>query len=414
MLVRPSFHLAIAATLLTGAAAPAQDRNKALYDAARNRMVDEEIVAAGVEDPRVIASMRSTRRHEFVPADQRRFAYYDMALPIGGRQTISPPFIVAHMTEQIEPQPTDKVLEIGTGSGYQAAVLSPLVAEVYTIEIVESLGRRARKTLRRLDYENVHTRIGDGYKGWPEHAAFDKIIVTCSPEDVPAPLVAQLKEGGRMIIPLGERYQQTLYLYTKVDGRLRIDSYSPTLFVPMTGAAEDARQIQPDPANPGIVNGDFETITDEDRIGSWHYQRQSESITGADAPEGGRYVRFTNEDAGRGSQALQGFAVDGREVRDIEISGWVRTKGVEQGLDKDELPAMYVSFYDARRAGVGDFGVGPWRGTHDWKHYRRRIRVPAGAREAIIRVGLFGAVGQIDFDDVVVKKWAAKGVAASE
>jgi protein-L-isoaspartate(D-aspartate) O-methyltransferase len=389
---------------ITSATALAQDRNKVLYDAARNRMVDEEIVAAGVSDPRVIASMRSTRRHEFVPADQRRFAYYDMALPIGGRQTISPPFIVAHMTEQIEPKSTDKVLEIGTGSGYQAAVLSPLVDKVYSIEIVESLGRRARKTLRRLDYDNVFTKIGDGYKGWPEHAPFDKIIVTCSPEDVPEALVEQLKEGGRMVIPLGERYQQTLYLYTKLDGRLQIESFSPTLFVPMTGAAETARRIKPDPKNPGINNGDFETVTDDERIGSWHYQRQNESVADGDAPEGERYVRFTNEDPGRGSQALQGFAVDGREVREIEISAWVRTKGVSQGLDSDDLPAMYVSFYDARRGGVGDFGLGPWKGTHKWKKFSRRLRVPTGAREAIIRVGLFGAVGQISFDDVVVRR----------
>jgi protein-L-isoaspartate(D-aspartate) O-methyltransferase len=220
-------------------------------------------------------------------------------------------------------------------------------------------------------------------------------------------LVEQLKEGGRMIIPLGERYQQTLYLYTKVDGRLRIDSFSPTLFVPMTGAAEASRQIQPDPKNPHINNGDFETVTDDERIGSWHYQRQSESVFAGDAPEGERYVTFTNEDAGRGSQALQGFAVDGREVKEIEISAWVRTKNVSQGPAADDLPAMYVSFYDARRAGAGDFGLGPWQGTHDWKQYRRRLRVPFGAREAIIRIGLFGAVGEISFDDVVVKPWTA-------
>jgi protein-L-isoaspartate(D-aspartate) O-methyltransferase len=197
-----------------------------------SKMVDEEIVAAGVKNERVIRAMRETPRHEFVPANQRKFAYYDMALPIGEGQTISPPFIVASMTEAIDPQPADRVLEIGTGSGYQAAVLSPLVRDVYTIEIVAPLARRAERVLQRLDYKNVHTRTGDGYQGWAEAAPFDKIIVTCSPEKVPQPLVEQLNDGGLMIIPVGQRYQQTLYLMRKVAGELQREALRPTLFVP--------------------------------------------------------------------------------------------------------------------------------------------------------------------------------------
>ncbi len=144
-----------------------------------------------------------------------------MALPIGEQQTISSPFIVAFMTEAIDPQPTDRVLEIGTGSGYQAAVLSGLVKEVYTIEIVEPLGRTAQRTLAELRYTNVHVKIGDGFQGWSEHAPFDKIIVTCSPESVPQPLVDQLKEGGLIVIPVGPRYQQVLHLMRKRDGQTR-------------------------------------------------------------------------------------------------------------------------------------------------------------------------------------------------
>ena len=147
-----------------------------------------------------------------------------MALPIGEQQTISPPFIVAYMTQEIDPQPTDRVLEIGTGSGYQAAMLSPLVKEVYTIEIVEPLGKRAARTLKRLGYKNVFAKVGDGYLGWPEAAPFDKIIVTCSPEKVPQPLVDQLKDGGLMIVPVGERYQQNLYLFRKHERRAEIRS----------------------------------------------------------------------------------------------------------------------------------------------------------------------------------------------
>ena len=162
-------------------------------------MVARDVVAAGVTHPRVITALRRTPRHEFVPLAERRLAYFDMALPIGEQQTISPPFVVATMTAQLDPQPNDKVLEIGTGSGYQAAILAGVVGEVYTIEIHEPLARTATQTLSRLGYKNVHVKIGDGFQGWPEHAPFDKIIVTCSPEKVPQPLVDQLREGGRMV-----------------------------------------------------------------------------------------------------------------------------------------------------------------------------------------------------------------------
>src|SRR5215208_5701638 len=170
----------LTATCAASMAAPSLRDWRRLAD----EMVDKEIVAAGVKNERVIKAMRDTPRHEFVPIGSRERAYLDMALPIGNSQTISPPFVVASMTEAIDPQPDDKVLEIGTGSGYQAAILSPLVKDVYTIEIVEQLSTRATRALKHLNYKNVHTRAGDGYKGWPEVAPFDKIIVTCSPEEV--------------------------------------------------------------------------------------------------------------------------------------------------------------------------------------------------------------------------------------
>ena len=368
---------------------------------ARNRMVDEEIVAAGVKNARVIASMRATPRHEFVPLARRRWAYLDMALPIGNRQTISPPFVVAYMTEQLDPQPTDKVLEIGTGSGYQAAVLSPLVREVYTIEIVEPLGRKAAKVLRALKYKNVHVKVGDGYQGWPKHAPFDKIIVTCSPERVPQALADQLVEGGRMIIPVGRRYQQTLYLLKKTDGKLVAEKLLPTLFVPMTGEAERRRELLPDPARPVLQNGDFEErIGESQKAAGWHYQRQFEVVADIKSPSGEHYARFTNAEPGRGCRALQGFAVDGRKVAALDFSLMVRGTNIRPGQSVQQLPLLGIVFYDENRAIIGQGMIGPWRGTFPWQKETARVFVPPRAREAILRIGLFGALGEWSVDDI--------------
>jgi protein-L-isoaspartate(D-aspartate) O-methyltransferase len=392
--------LLIASILALGIQAHAQTPGE--FQQARERMVEEDIVAPGITNRGVIDSMRKTPRHEFVPSAERQNSYYDMALPIGAGQTISPPFIVAYMTEQLDPQPTDKVLEIGTGSGFQAAILSPLVDKVYSIEIVDTLGKRAAATLKRLKYANVTTKIGDGFQGWPEHAPFDKIIVTCSPEDVPKPLVEQLKEGGRMIVPLGQRYQQVLYLFRKENGKLVSEALRPTLFVPMTGTAEDQRKVLPDPLHPSIINGNFEETNEaKDAPVGWHYLRFGE-LTGG-APEGKRAITFTNDVPGRGCQALQAFPVDGRKVEQLDVSAWVKVKNAQPGQTPEQLPMMAITFYDTKRAMVGQRGLGPWRGTADWKHEEGRVRVPANAREAIVRIGLLGGVGEVSFDDVQIE-----------
>ena len=221
---------------------------RAERQAERNAMVARQLRSRGITDERVLAAMERVPRHELVPPGVREQAYADRPLPIGHQQTISQPFIVAFMTQALRPAPTDRVLEVGTGSGYQAAVLAELVARVYTIEIVAPLGERARTDLARLGYRNVEVRIGDGYEGWAEHAPFDAIIVTCSPEHVPAPLVAQLREGGRMIIPVGETHgEQSLYLLEKQGGRVVQRSVLPVRFVPMTGRARDARTREAKP-----------------------------------------------------------------------------------------------------------------------------------------------------------------------
>jgi protein-L-isoaspartate(D-aspartate) O-methyltransferase len=211
------------------------------YAAQRERMVKEQIVNRGVTEARLLAAMRKVPREEFVPENLRDESYTDGPVPIGYDQTISQPYIVAFMTEQLHPQPTDRVLEIGTGSGYQAAILAELVAEVYSIEIVEPLSKTAEGTLQRLGYKNVHVKVGDGYKGWPDHAPFDAIIVTCAPDHVPQPLVDQLKEGGRMIIPVGPRRAQELYLLQKQNGQLRQGAVLEVRFVPMRGEAGERK-----------------------------------------------------------------------------------------------------------------------------------------------------------------------------
>lgn len=207
------------------------------YAALRRRMVETQLKRPGrdITHAGVLKAMAEVPRHEFVPPAQRKYAYEDGPLPIGYDQTISQPYVVAFMTEKLDPKPTDRVLEIGTGSGYQAAVLSPLVAEVYSIEIVEPLGQRAQADLQRLGYGNVHVRIGDGYRGWPEAAPFDAIIGTSAPEHVPPPLVDQLKDGGRLVIPLGPAYEQYLYVFKKQGGKLDRQAVLPVRFVPMTG-----------------------------------------------------------------------------------------------------------------------------------------------------------------------------------
>ena len=215
------------------------------YERARETMVRTQIATGifgrrAVKDERVLAAMQLVPRHEFVPEELRREAYIDSPLPIGEGQTISQPYIVATMTEALQVEPEDKVLEIGTGSGYQAAVLAELALEVYTIEIVRELGERAGRDLKRLGYSNVYTRIGDGYRGWPEAAPFDKIIVTAAPDHVPQPLVEQLKPGGRMIIPVGREYGvQQLQLIEKLeDGTTKTATLEPVRFVPLTGEAQ--------------------------------------------------------------------------------------------------------------------------------------------------------------------------------
>jgi protein-L-isoaspartate(D-aspartate) O-methyltransferase len=207
------------------------------YAPARQRMVEQQIAARGVRDPAVLAAMEKVRRHLFVPESARNQAYEDYPLQIGDGQTISQPFIVAYMTEAISPQATDRVLEVGTGSGYQAAVLAAIVAEVYSIEIIPALAEEAAQRLGDLGYDNVTVRTGDGFAGWPDMAPFDAVIVTAAPPQVPPPLLEQLKVGGKLVIPVGAG-DQRLVRWTRTKSGFEQETLLPVRFVPMTGEAQ--------------------------------------------------------------------------------------------------------------------------------------------------------------------------------
>ena len=233
-----------AATLLLSSAiacaAGSSLRNDPAHDGsvqARETMVETQIAARGIRDAAVLAAMREVPRHEFVPEAIHFRAYEDRPLPIGDDQTISQPYIVALMTELAQLEAGDRVLEVGTGSGYQAAVLAALGAEVYTIEIIEALGKRARKDLERLGYLHIHYKIGDGYAGWKSAAPFAAIIVTAAPPHVPQPLIDQLAVGGRLVIPVGDTHQ-SLVRITRTEEGVRRETIAPVRFVPMTGEAQ--------------------------------------------------------------------------------------------------------------------------------------------------------------------------------
>jgi len=206
------------------------------YNAMRERMVEEQLVDRNIRSKSVLDAMRKVERHQFVPRDIWPSAYDDGPLPIGEGQTISQPYVVAFMTEVLQLSPEARVLEVGTGSGYQSAILAEVCKEVYTIEIIPSLAVKAGELLRSLGYKNVFVRTGDGYQGWPEAAPFDAIIVTCSPSHIPQPLQSQLKEGGKMIIPVGSSLGQQLIMLRKKNGKVRREWKMDVLFVPMRDA----------------------------------------------------------------------------------------------------------------------------------------------------------------------------------
>lgn len=225
--------LVAAAMVLTAASC---ERSKIVnYGEARKRMVEREIVGRGIDDQRVVNALMKVPRHMFIPDEHMHYSYYNLPVPIGYGQTISSPFIVALMTQELELKNTDRVLEVGTGSGYQAAVLAEIADIVYTVEIIEPLAKTAEDRLRELKYDNVVVVLGDGFWGLPDEAPFDKIIVTCAPEEIPDPLLEQLDDGGIMVIPVGPAGFQYLIKVERDGDDINIEEVTPVSFVPLTG-----------------------------------------------------------------------------------------------------------------------------------------------------------------------------------
>jgi protein-L-isoaspartate(D-aspartate) O-methyltransferase len=229
---------------------------------------------------------------------------------------------------------------------------------------------------------------------------------------VPQARVDQVKEGGQMVIPVGQRYQQTLYLLKKVKGKMVSETLLPVLFVPMTGAAEGLRRVQPDPLRPALENGDFEKVKGDPRqpVG-WYYQRQLTVVSDGESPSGKKnYVAFRNSEPGRGCQALQGFAVDGRKIHKLNVSLMIRGRKISAGQAPDQVAALVITFYAENRATLTQTGImGPWVGSFDWQSEGKLIEVPIRAREAILRIGLMGGVGELDVDKVELKAAKNKG-----
>ena len=227
--------LALFLIVILGIAFAERGESQDRFTEAREEMVKTQIEARRIKDKRVLKVMRTVPRHKFVLPIYQKIAYSDRPLPIGYAQTISQPYIVALMTESLKLKGGEKVLEIGTGSGYQAAILAELAKEVYTIEIIPGLTKKAEKTLKKLGYKNIKVKCGDGYLGWPEYAPFNAIIVTCAPDHIPQPLTDQLAEGGRMVIPIADTYPQRLTLIQKKKGEIVQEVITGCMFVPMTG-----------------------------------------------------------------------------------------------------------------------------------------------------------------------------------
>ncbi len=368
---------------------------------ARRRMVNEEISAQGIENERLLTAMREVPREQFLPLSKRNLAYLNVAVTYGDGHIILPPLVTAHLIEQVDPQKNDKVLVIGSGSGYSTALLSRMCREVDAVEIDPVVAKSAEETLARLKYTNVRMRIGDGFEGWKEHAPYQRIIVECSPENVPQPLVDQLAEGGMLLVPVGDEFDQTMHLCKKENGKLSTLSLWPTLLLPMKGKAEELRSQSDKPRDPTLLNSGFEELVPQtkDVPAAWVYVRQGRAIADRSCPEGNNSMSFTNVTPGVVATAIQAFPVDGKKISELGIACKVWGMDIRPGQTRQQLPRVEVRFFDEKRRLVGGDWMGGWNMSFTWIKKDHVFAVPRLAKFAVIRIGLGGATGEIKFDD---------------
>ena len=321
-------------------------------------MVQRHLAERGIKNPRVLEAFRTVPRHRFLPPETRRQAYDDESIPIGEGQTITPPYDVAFMTEVLDPQPTDKVYEVGTGSGYQAAILSRLVKEVYSVEIHAPLSERATAVHKELGYTNIHTRVGDGYEGWPEAAPFDAIIVTCAPQRIPSRCSTSSRRGAGWSFPLGDRFTQSVHLVIKKDGKLIDQELKPTLFVPMTGKALKRRPNRPAQAPDQNRPRAGAAVTPPSRRSSW---RMKNAVVLSAGP--GRWRPGPRPGPGARDRAAR--AAGGRRSGDKTANkdgvpdGWYNAPRRDLGSQggRRRAPLRPVRVHPAGPAGAAEPGV---------------------------------------------------------
>lgn len=379
------------------------------------KMVEREILPQHEwEDPIVLSAIMRTARDRFVPASYKKTAFRDLAVPLGRSRYQQAPSLLAYMTEELDVRPDEKVLHIGTGSGYYTAVLSLLAKEVYTVELDETLGNRASQTFEKLAYTNIYTKIADGYDGWEEHAPFDRIVFTCSPETVPEPLVKQLREGGVMIVPLGEPFRQVLYRCKKKGEELQKEFLLPYPFELMEGEAQSRRQTKPDPERPELSNGHFERFHENGEPYGWFSMTNAIVREVPDAPEGRHFLKLEvnsfSSDEARFARAEQSFALEGKNVSRLHLEAFLRGDRLEtlSARNVRASASMILLCYDESDRLLQRYDLAPVSGSFDWKAFQCEISVPKKTKKATLILTLSDRTGTLEFDALSVRKAGKK------
>jgi len=395
-----SCFLVVLSSIVTCCAFPlAAEEQADAYGDARTTMVDADLSGNGIGNERLLKAMRTIPRHRFCLPEDQKHAYADQSLPIGHKRKLASPYVTAGLIELLDPRPNDRILELGTGSGYQAAILSQLATDVYSVESIEELGKASASLLKELKCKNVHTRIGDTLEGWPEAAPFDRILFTSCSGTVPAALIDQLRERGKVVVDAVCGNEELFHLFEKQHGRLvALKVWSP-FSIANADNLKQHRDEKQSPNKSEIENGDFE-LSEDGKATGWYFQRQAALAEDREAPNN-HVLTFENKEPGRHAQAIQEVAIDGRAVVSLRLS--VRAKGLEiHNSSSADKPSMVIRFYDAHQRPITvepSAILGPWRGTFGWETYTCVSSVPKTTRKALVVISMGGATGRLTVDD---------------